>query len=72
MNDHFAIRRRDMLISAVTASALLALGRGRAAAAAEAALPIVSSKKFPDQEVIVVAQTGPVESGPVQHFGPTW
>lgn len=72
MDEKLLLRRREMLISAVTASALLALGRAGTARAAEFALPVVSSRKFPGQEVIVVAQTGPVESGPVQHFGPTW
>jgi multiple sugar transport system substrate-binding protein len=66
------MRRRETLLSAITASALLALARTRAAKAAEAALPVVSGQKFSDQEVIVVSQTGPVISGPVQHFSPIW
>ena len=72
MENPLTLHRRQMLLSALTASALAALGRARTAEAAEATLPVVSSQKFPGQEVIVVSQTGPVISGPVQHFGPTW
>lgn len=67
------VNRREILLSVVLGSALSALrGSGIANAATEPTLPIVSGAKFPGQHVIVIAQTGPVESGPVQHFGPAW
>ena len=35
-------------------------------------LPIISDRRFEGQSVVVVSQAGPVISGPIQQFGPTW
>ena len=64
--------RRQFLMAAASTAALAALARSGPAQAADVTLPIVSNKKFAGQKVVVVSQTGPVISGPIQHFGPLW
>ncbi|MFO1056206.1 MAG: extracellular solute-binding protein [Dongiaceae bacterium] len=72
MEGRLTLDRRQFLLAAASTAALAALARSRAASAADVTLPIVSSKKFDGQKVVVVSQPGPVISGPIQHFGPIW
>lgn len=63
--------RRRFLMGAAS-SAALARSRPATAQAAGVTLPVVSTKRFDGQTVIVSSEAGPPISGPIQHFGPLW
>jgi multiple sugar transport system substrate-binding protein len=67
-----ATRRRVLEGMIVAAAAATIKSRTTLAQNPSVTLPIISDRKFEGQEVIVTSQSGPVISGPIQSFGPTW
>jgi multiple sugar transport system substrate-binding protein len=68
-----AATRRHFLEGMIVAAAAAAIkSRTTLAQDPSVTLPIISDRKFEGQEVIVTSQSGPVISGPIQNFGPTW
>ena len=68
------LTRRELVATLIAsaAAATVAGSRGALAQAGNTMLPMISDKKFDGATVVVVSQSGPVISGPIQIFAPIW